>query len=45
MTQDVSVKLNSGMPWHAQHLTRRFFLTIKLDLNFREETSEVLHLE
>ena len=45
MIQDVYVKLNPGLPLHKQHSTRRGPLLSANGLKFKEETSEVLHLE
>jgi hypothetical protein len=43
--QDVHVKLSHGLPWQKQHTRGRKFFQQQIGLTFKEETSEVLHLE
>ena len=45
MMQDVHVKLNPGLPWQKQHSTRKRLFSQQFGLKFKEETSNILHLE
>jgi hypothetical protein len=45
MMQDVLVKLNPGLPWQKQHSTRKRLFSQQIGLTFKEETSNILHLE
>jgi len=40
MAQDVHVKLNPGLPWQQENLTRRRLFCQQLGLNFKEEVSK-----
>jgi hypothetical protein len=42
--QDVHMKINPELPWQKQ-LSNGRIITSKLDLNFKEENSNVLNLE
>jgi hypothetical protein len=39
------MNLNPGLAWQEQQSTRRLFCHQQIGLNFKEGTSEVLHLE
>jgi len=45
MMQDVHVKLNLGLLWLKTGFNKKILFTCKLNLNLKEETGEVLHLE
>jgi hypothetical protein len=44
MTQDVQLKLISGLPWQKQHSTRTILFCQPNGLKLKEETSEILHI-
>jgi hypothetical protein len=45
MMQDVFVKLTPRLPWQKQHSTKTRLFHQQIGLNFKEETSEMLHSE
>jgi hypothetical protein len=45
MSQDAHVKLNAGLPWKISVHHEEGSLHLQTGLIFKEETSEVLHLE
>ena len=45
MKQDVSMKLNPGLPWQKQHQQEEDSFHQQIGLKFKEETSKMLHLE
>jgi hypothetical protein len=46
MMEGVLVKLNPGFSWQKLNLTRRrIFFFQQIGLKFKEESSEMLHLE